>query len=970
MAFFRSPDRIFKKPKRKPPAPPVIDNYSNSVVVGDIYGSGYSIKNNAIDDVIDDPSDSADRKFKGGQFSDDPADSKFFPSGYVDVPDYIPPAQGFIPPAIDPSDPSDRKFLPDGYVDEQYDPDFTADPSDYPPGYDPADRKFSAGFDDRDVSATDIGIALDDPADLKFFPSGYTIPQGDLQGPDIPYQANPAVSFSGLGQYDPLVFTPASTVTMPDTRITLSADEVAEEINKINESLVSPDDPEEFAKQDGAAEAYWGVQEWNKVKDAWNDLVTQTPEEQWEAYQYLANSPAMRFYLEMGGKVYDYGPFTPGATGEWLGLGDILAPPTSKEAQEQKIDAGLSEKQIEIRDKYVGAVVMPDAEYITYWVKPGAIPGDEERIIVPDGVSDPALRNAGYEQRREEVDPRDLVDNPYSWIKDDGDGNAIGKFTQSVLDQIQRELKTDENFAQLDAEKQDAILTGEVPPGGDDAGFTQGIFDTDDVPRLGDATGEYGPGRFGRSPDVQGMIDKIVLPPDTDAVDTDAVSEEDKTTTTADPTVDAKVDADTTVAAVEPKGPFGPPGSEETEFVVNPIRRSSYRLPSDPGFETEDASPEQDAAYIIREIAGLREGSKRQNPYTLEALRGDAYFEHKWSDHDWEGNPRGQLDLNPPYLQGKEAEEAGSIYRMVYGGQSAIWEWAVDLLMTQYGYSDQEILDQMNAGWAYYNYSAEELAGAGRGAEVPTSPITDAPQTGTLGNGDNEFGSDGNNPDNIMDWANLAPDFRGEVARGTDKLQLAGEQPSWWVDYLPLEITPNSIHIAAQNAVLPFLSKANQKTLGFHLALGLGGELDQYLDLPGSLHYGEESNDELVWGPGAAARWQNLKQTIENLRRYVKGRLSGTVAASNLMQLDWLYNSVDRLQIMTASGKPGQRRLDSYKDEIHAMFAEAVPTNDREKENWATGYGELLRMILEPYVPYLESAWADIEERGERQEYN
>jgi hypothetical protein len=428
---------------------------------------------------------------------------------------------------------------------------------------------------------------------------------------------------------------------------------------------------------------------------------------------------------------------------------------------------------------------------------------------------------------------------------------------------------------------------------------------------------------------------------------------------------------ETTAGAVVITGPFGPPGSEETEFPVNPIPRHTYMLPGDP--KPPEGSKQKDfldANYIIREIAGLGDGSKRQHPYTLETL-GDAFAEHFWSDHDWEGNPRGQLDLNPPYLEGKAAEEAGSIYRMVYQGNSAIWEWAVDLLKSQYGYSDQDILDQMNAGWAYYNYTAEELAGAGRGPEVPTSPITTPSEPGTLGNGDNQFGSDGNQSGKAMEWANLVPDFRGEVAIGPDKLPLAGERPSWWIDYLPLDISPNSIYIATQNAILPFLSKANQKRIGFDLALGVGGELDRYLDLPGSLYYGEESHEELVWGPGAAPRWQNLKQTINNLRDYLKDRLTGTVAATNLMQLDWLFQSVERLQIMTASGKPGQTRLDSYKDEIYGMMAKAEATNNPEalKENWATGYGELLTMILEPYVPYLDSAWADIHTKGGRQEY-
>ena len=435
----------------------------------------------------------------------------------------------------------------------------------------------------------------------------------------------------------------------------------------------------------------------------------------------------------------------------------------------------------------------------------------------------------------------------------------------------------------------------------------------------------------------------------------------------ADPTVDAKVDADTTVAAVELKGNYG-------DGVVNPIRRSAYKLPGDPPGSTE----EQDAAFIIREVFGLAEGSKRQNPYTLETLE-DAFTTHNWSDHDWEGNPPGELDLNPPYMQApKEGTEERKIFdalveerkgpfNMAYEGEHkpAIVEWAVDLLMTKYDYSEQEINDLMNAGWAYYNYTAEELAGGGSGPEVPKSPITTPSEPGTLGNGDNIAGNDGNQSGEAKGWAR---DFREHVAMGTNQLPLAGEAPYWWEGYLPQEVNPDSIHIATMNAILPFLSKADQQALGFHLAtaLGEGGGLDAYNFIDGSSFYGEESWEDLIYDP---TRWQNLFQTLVNLRDYFKDELGpNTVEAQNLMQLDWLVNIVQRAKRMFSAGRMSEDELKQAKRQLQQWFSHAEATGDPNNPNWAEGYGPLLKMIVEPYVSYLESPWKDIQERGGAQE--
>jgi|GEM_PF-5317588 len=462
---------------------------------------------------------------------------------------------------------------------------------------------------------------------------------------------------------------------------------------------------------------------------------------------------------------------------------------------------------------------------------------------------------------------------------------------------------------------------------------------------------------------------RIILPPDSDAVlerpgdweDTIKVGDKD-----AEAEADEKVDADTTVAAVELEGNYG-------DNVVNPIRRSSYKLPSDPDFKAK-ATDEQNAAFIIREVFGLAEGSKRQNPYTLETLE-DAFFEHKWSEHDWEGNPPGEIDLNPPYLQEgidegyQEAMDTrGGPFNMAYEGEHkpAIVEWAVDMLKSQYGYSDQEILDQMNAGWAYYNYTAEELAGGGSGPEVPKSPVTTPSEPGTLGNGDNIAGNDGNQAGEAKGWAR---DLREHVAMGTSQLELAGEAPYWWEGYLPQEVNPDSIHIATMNAIMPFLSKSDQQKLGFHLALALGegGGLDAYNFIDGSSFYGDESWEDLIYNP---TRWRNLYDTLVNLRKHFQDELGpNTVEAKNLIQLDWLVNIVQRAKRMFSAGRMSRMELEQAKNQLQQWFSEAEANNDPTNPNWAEGYGPLLKMIVEPYVSYLESPWKDIQEGEGTQEY-
>tara|TARA_R110000824_G_scaffold401793_1_gene616555 strand:+ start:794 stop:3154 length:2361 start_codon:yes stop_codon:yes gene_type:complete len=479
---------------------------------------------------------------------------------------------------------------------------------------------------------------------------------------------------------------------------------------------------------------------------------------------------------------------------------------------------------------------------------------------------------------------------------------------------------------------------------------------------------EYGDG----TPEIRPERDsfgRVILPPDSDAVlerpgdweDTIKVGDKD-----AEAEADEKVDADTTVAAVELKGNYG-------DGVVNPIRRSAYKSTSDPDFEAP-ATDEQNAAYIIQKVFGLAEGSKRQDPYTGEIL-SDAFTHFNWSNHDWEGNPPGEIDLNPPYLQEgidegyQEAMDTrGGPFNMAYEGEHkpAIVEWAVDILKSQYGYSDQELDDLMNAGWAYYNYTAEELAGGGSGPEVPKSPVTTPSEPGTLGNGDNIAGNDGNQAGEAKGWAR---DFRVHVAKGSNILPLAGEAPDWWEGYLPQEVNPDSIHIATMNAIMPFLSKADQQKLGFHLALALGegGGLDAYNFIDGSSFYGEESWDDLIYDP---TRWQNLFQTLVNLRDYFQDELGpNTVEAKNLIQLDWLINVVQRAKRMFSAGRMSGMELEQAKDQALQWFSEAEATGDRDNPNWAEGYGPLLKMIIEPYVSYLESPWKDIQEREGTQEY-
>ena len=420
------------------------------------------------------------------------------------------------------------------------------------------------------------------------------------------------------------------------------------------------------------------------------------------------------------------------------------------------------------------------------------------------------------------------------------------------------------------------------------------------------------------------------------------------------------------------EGEGGPAPVLETPWGdVGVIPESSYvKDPNETDWENE-----ADMAFIYREIIGLAtkaelaawgigfddsfDETQRKDPYNPTGVPfGDAFErygyigkdgqEHTWSMDDAAGNAPGEIEWNLPPL-GAEGAWGNVIYT-----KPAILEHAENYLRS-IAYTDEDLRLQRAAGWAFYNYSADELRAAGRGgggAPVGAGGAGGEGGAGGAGGGGRAF-NDGGEADEYP-WAR---DLRGHVARDFDASWnlVGGNAPAAWQPYLPQEINPDSIFVAVSNAILPFLSQSDRRKMGRRLQLLVGddGGLDGYDALP-RFTYGTENWEELIWNPD---KWGDLVTTLYNLRTSLQG-IAGPEARlldSLFVELDWMIGAAKFIDDEYSGGPMTAWEIQDWTSTVTDLFQDAEGTGDPQNPGLATGYGPLLKMLVEPYVPYLDS---------------
>ena len=390
---------------------------------------------------------------------------------------------------------------------------------------------------------------------------------------------------------------------------------------------------------------------------------------------------------------------------------------------------------------------------------------------------------------------------------------------------------------------------------------------------------------------------------------------------------------------------------------VGNIPTASYT--KDPN-ETEWQN-EADMAFVYREIIGLAtkaelaawgigfddsfNETQRLDPYNPAGVPfGSAFERYGWSTDDPGGNAPGEVEWNLPPL-GAEGAWGNVIYT-----KPAILIAAEEYLRS-IGYSDEDLRLQRAAGWAFYNYSAEELRGAGRGGGG--APAGDAAQaSATTGGGGSAFNDGG-----VADEYPWARDLRGHVARDFDASWnlVGGNAPAAWQSYLPKELNPDSIFVSVANALLPFLSQSDQRKMGRRLQLMVGddGGFDGYDALPKFI-YGTENWEDLIWNPD---KWGDLVSTLYNLRSSLRG-IAGPEARlldSLFVELDWMIGAAKFIDDEYSGGPMTAWEIQDWTSTLTDLFQDAEGTGDPQNPGLAVGYGPLLKMLVEPYVPYLDS---------------
>ncbi len=402
---------------------------------------------------------------------------------------------------------------------------------------------------------------------------------------------------------------------------------------------------------------------------------------------------------------------------------------------------------------------------------------------------------------------------------------------------------------------------------------------------------------------------------------------------------------------------------------VGNIPTASYT--KDPN-ETEWQN-EADMAFVYREIIGLAtkaelaawgigfddsfDESQRLDPYRTEGLPtmggtvpfGSAFERYGWSTDDPEGNAPGEIELNPPYPPGADLASFPEGFDMIYTKPAILI--AAEEYLRSIGYSDEDLRLQRAAGWAFYNYSAEELRAAGRGGGG--APAGDAAQaSATTGGGGSAFNDGG-----VADEYPWARDLRGHVARDFDASWnlVGGNAPAAWQSYLPKELNPDSIFVSVANALLPFLSQSDQRKMGRRLQLMVGddGGFDGYDALPKFI-YGTENWEDLIWNPD---KWGDLVSTLYNLRSSLRG-IAGPEARlldSLFVELDWMIGAAKFIDDEYSGGPMTAWEIQDWTSTLTDLFQDAEGTGDPQNPGLAVGYGPLLKMLVEPYVPYLDS---------------
>jgi len=395
---------------------------------------------------------------------------------------------------------------------------------------------------------------------------------------------------------------------------------------------------------------------------------------------------------------------------------------------------------------------------------------------------------------------------------------------------------------------------------------------------------------------------------------------------------------------------------------VGNIPTASYT--KDPN-ETEWQN-EADMAFVYREIIGLAtkaelaawgigfddsfNETQRLDPYNPAGVPfGSAFERYGWSTDDPEGNAPGEIELNPPYPPGADLASFPEGFDMIYTKPAILI--AAEEYLRSIGYSDEDLRLQRAAGWAFYNYSAEELRAAGRGGGG--APAGDAAQaSATTGGGGSAFNDGG-----VADEYPWARDLRGHVARDFDASWnlVGGNAPAAWQSYLPKELNPDSIFVSVANALLPFLSQSDQRKMGRRLQLMVGddGGFDGYDALPKFI-YGTEKWEDLIWNPD---KWGDLVSTLYNLRSSLRG-IAGPEARlldSLFVELDWMIGAAKFIDDEYSGGPMTAWEIQDWTSTLTDLFQDAEGTGDPQNPGLAVGYGPLLKMLVEPYVPYLDS---------------
>ena len=400
--------------------------------------------------------------------------------------------------------------------------------------------------------------------------------------------------------------------------------------------------------------------------------------------------------------------------------------------------------------------------------------------------------------------------------------------------------------------------------------------------------------------------------------------------------------------------PFATEQQPAGDVVVIP---ESSHIDNDP----DNPNSEAKLAFELREIAGtmpldeLRswfsalgldvsilagaEESKRLDPYgdtgglTGEAF-GTAFERYGWSDDDY-------TSILPDGSLGPA------------NGVPDILDHAIHTLRQDFGYTDEGIAAQFKAGWAWYNYSLEDLQGAGSiegppaGGEVTAPPIA------------NTMGSEGGHFNDGSPYDNVDSELSGRYAgfdADAEQLLYAGGAPAWWVGYIPESPNNYSVHVAVMNAILPFLSKDGQQSMGASVYANLGPNMgfDHYMALPDSPLWSEDF--DMFEDP---LRWTNLIDTLIQLQGVLVGKYGGMdvlpddaqapIAALNtLIQALWVAERY-------WTGPKSRRRNEDFKRDIEMYIAYTKPSGDKERPNLLEGYQGILRHLIEPMISYRTS---------------